>query len=302
MNSLSLPTDYTALDRAKLADGTRRHYKAAIALLIASNIDPTDHTQLTNYANTLPASGKANLKAALSIMTRDYINKAKTSNAPIETIQRFLWLMETINDVIEIHDPTTQRTPHWLSQSQVDTITSAALANSRRDYIVLAVLLGAGLRREELETLTFDALSQIPHRGAMKDVLTVIGKGDKKRVIPIPALLASHLREWKAATGGGRIARKVSKSGKIGDSLSAVGIFTIVRKYGALISIDDLDPHDLRRSYGRIMYEATKDIVLVKNLLGHSSVRTTQKYIGLHINLDIAEDVFPIREMKVSGD
>jgi site-specific recombinase XerC len=50
------------------------------------------------------------------------------------------------------------------------------------------------------------------------------------------------------------------------------------------------------------MYEATKDIVLVKNLLGHSSVRTTQKYIGLHINLDIAEDVFPIREMKVSGD
>ena len=92
------------------------------------------------------------------------------------------------------------------------------------------------------------------------------------------------------------------KSGKIGDSLSAVGIFTVVRKYGALIGIDDLDPHDLRRSYGRIMYEATKDIVLVKNLLGHSSVRTTQKYIGLHINLDIAEDVFPIREMKVSGD
>jgi integrase len=299
-NTLSLPIDYSALDRADLAPGTLRHYKAAIALLIASNINPMDYTELATYAASLPSSGRSNLKAALAILTRDYINQAKMSNAPVETIQRFLWAMEAMNDSITVSQPDSERTPHWLSQEQVDTITSAALAHSMRDYIVLAILLGAGLRREELEELTFDSLSQIPHKGKMKDVLTIRGKGDKKRVIPISPLLASHLREWRTATGGGRIARKMSKGGKIGSSLSAFGIFTLVRKYGAILGIPDLDPHDCRRTYGRLMYEGTDDIVLVQNLLGHASVKTTQKYIGYDLNLDV--DVFPVGGLMVSGD
>jgi integrase/recombinase XerD len=206
-----------------------------------------------------------------------------------------------MSDAIKIEKPTTERTPHWLSQEQVDTITSQAILTSMRDYIVLAVLLGAGLRREELEELTFDALSQVPYENRMVDILTIIGKGDKKRIIPISPLLASHLREWKAVTGGGRVARKMNKGGKVGKSLSAMGIFLLVRKYGLLVGIDDLDPHDCRRSYGRIMYYSNKrDIVLVKNLLGHENVRTTEKYIGLDLNLNI--DVFPVGGLQVAGD
>jgi site-specific recombinase XerC len=285
--------DYTALDRADLAHGTLRHYRAAIALLIASNVNPFDYTQLANYAASLPHSGRSNLKAALNIVSRDYVNRAKTSNAPVETIQRFLWLIEAMNDAIVISQPTTERTPHWLSRQQVDQIMSLSLSTSMRDYIVMAVLLGAGLRREELETLTFDALRQIPSQGQMRDVLIVHGKGDKQRVVRISSLLAGYLRQWQAVAGDGRVARRVSKSGKVGDSLSAFGIFTTVRRYGALIGIPDLDPHDARRSYGRLLYEATGDIMLVMNLLGHSSVRTTQRYIGLDLKLDIDEDAFP---------
>jgi site-specific recombinase XerC len=302
MNSLTAPEfDYSALDRANLAHGTRRHYKTAIAMMFSAGVDPFNYSELVEYAASLKPSGRSSLKAALNIISRDYVNKAKTSNAPVETIQRFLWLIEAMNEAITANQPDSERTPHWLSQEQVNQITSLALSNSMRDYIVLSVLLGAGLRREELETLTFAALSQIPRNGKMVDVLTLRGKGDKKRTIQISALLASRLYEWRAITGGGKVARKISKSGTIGESLSAFGIFGIVRKYGALIGISDLDPHDLRRSYGRLMYEATGDIVLVMNLLGHANVKTTQRYIGLDIKLDIAEHAFPIG-YAVTGD
>lgn len=289
MNAITKHFDLSPLDRADLAPGTLRHYKAAILLMLAANVNPQDHEQLAEYASTLPASGKANLKAAIGILTRDMVNKAKMSNAPVETIQRFLWMLEAINNTITVKQTSAERTPHWLSQKQVDTLLELSTG---RDNIVLSVLLGAGLRREELEKLTFEALSQIPYNGTMKDVLTVTGKGDKKRVVPISQTLADKLRSWKRETKGGRIARRLSKAGKIGKSLSAYGIFTIVRKYGLLLGIDNLDPHDLRRTYGRLMYEATGDIVLVQNLLGHSDPRTTLKYIGYTLNLDV--DTFPI--------
>jgi integrase len=300
MNTLSNYTDLSPLDRADLAPGTLRHYKAAILLMLSSNIDPTDHDELITYASTLSPSGRSNLKAAIAIMTRDLINKAKLSGAPVETIQRFLWIMEAMQDTIRVHQPDSMRSPHWLAQSQVDAITSAALSNSLRDYIVMGLLLGAGLRREELEELTFDALSQIPHKGQVKDIITLRGKGDTVRTVYISPILADHLREWKSICKGGRIARRMHKGGKVGDSLSAYRIFVMVRQYGQTIGIPDLDPHDCRRSYGRLLYEATNNIVMVQQLLGHRNVKTTQTYIGLNINLDIPADAFPVG--RVSGD
>lgn len=300
MNSLALPLDLSALDRKQLASGTLRHYQAAVMLMLAAGVDPFNRDQLVNYANTLPHSGKANLKAALSIMLDDYVLEAKTSGKPVEDIQRFLWVVDVLKETLHVKAAKRERTPHWLSQEQVNTITAAAYSNSMRDYIIIAVLLGAGLRREELETLTFDALSQRPIRGKMKDILTVTGKGDKTRDIPIDPMLAKHLREWKSETKGGRVARRVYKGGKVGKSLDASRIFIMVRKYGQLLGFDDLAPHDLRRTYGRLMYEATNNIVLVQQLLGHADTKTTLRYIGYDVELDV--DFSPVGGLQVAGD
>jgi len=296
--SLALPAfDYSALDRADLAAGTRRHYKAAIALLLAAQIDPFDYSALANYAFSLPSSGRSNLKAALAIITRDYVNRAKAGASlhNHEAVQAFLWKVEAMNAAITVSQPDAERQPHWLSQDQVNNLL--ALTRSSRDYIVLAVLLGAGLRREELENLTFGALAKIPYNGKLCETLAVRGKGDKTRTVPISALLASRIRAWQAETHSApedRVARRISKAGKPGESLSAYGIFRIVRKYGLLLGIPDLDPHDCRRSYGRLLYEATHDIMLVKDVLGHQSVATTQIYIGLQLRLGLPENAFPV--------
>lgn len=90
------------------------------------------------------------------------------------------------------------------------------------------------------------------------------------------------------------------KGGKVGETLGTTAIFQMVRRYGKLVGIEDLDPHDCRRSYGRLLYEATNNIVLVQQVLGHANVKTTQTYIGLNINLDIADSAFPVG--KVAGD
>lgn len=306
------PFDYSAIDRADLAPSTRIKYKAAIALLVASNIDPFNYIALQEYAAAIPSSGRSFLKAALKVITAEYVNQIKASATPenIHAVQAFLYRIEAMNEAIPIHEPKGVKAHTWLSQEQVDQITALALETSFRDYIVIATLLGAGIRREEMEELTFDCLKRIPVNGVMKDVLQITGKGDKSRVILISSLLASRLREWLADIGPGRVARSINKGGKVGESLSAVGIFDIVRRYGAMIGIPELDPHDCRRSYGRIIYELTHDIKLVRDLLGHKDVKTTIRYIGLDLNLEVDASNFVIRPsgkvafegMKISGD
>ena len=166
--------------------------------------------------------------------------------------------------------------------------------------MIIGVLLGTGLRCEELSNLTFDDVSQIPYGKTVKDVITIRGKGDKKRTIPMDPVLAKHIREWKMRVKSGRVARRMLKGKKIGKSITPRRISDIVREYGYILGIEDLAPHDLRRTYGRIMYYANnRDIVLVKNLLGHKNTRTTEGYIGVDLNLDI--DVFPVGGLQVVG-
>jgi integrase len=147
--------------------------------------------------------------------------------------------------------------------------------------------------------LTFDALKQQPTKsGKMRDVLEVKGKGAKDRVIPINKTLADRLRAWQPVAGGGLVARSLGRKKELGESLSAVAVFYLVRKYGEAIGIPDLDPHDLRRTYAQLGYDAGVPITQIKELLGHASVATTQRYLNLALDLETtASDFIPL-----SGD
>lgn len=67
----------------------------------------------------------------------------------------------------------------------------------RRDRVVLALLVGAGLRREELVSVRCEDLVDLPAKnGKVRWVLQINGKGDKNRVLPISGVLAGRVREW----------------------------------------------------------------------------------------------------------
>lgn len=110
------------------------------------------------------------------------------------------------------------------------TPPGGVMLEGKRDWIILGLLLGAGLQRAELITITFDALKQQQTKdGKTRDVLQVTGYGAKDRVVLIFPLLAERLREWKAIVGGGNIARSYQNK-KLGASISSVAVQQIVRK------------------------------------------------------------------------
>jgi len=306
MNSLTTysPTlDYSAIAHADLQPSTKVKYQRAIDLMVQSRVDPFDFPALQAYADALSSSARSFLKAALKVMTDGELTRIKAQATPenISAIQALVARLEAMDETIQTHKQAGTKTHTWLSREQVEEITSLpdlSTPRGQRDYVVLAVLLGAGLRREELTSLKFSDLLQQPTKSGMRDVLSVLGKGDKRRTIPISPKLAKHLRDWHKLAGGGYVVRAINKSGTINGSLSAIGIHNIVRQYGAMIGIPELDSHDLRRTYAMIGYMSGVPLTQISVLLGHADVKTTQRYLRLEIDLEQSISDF----IPLSGD
>lgn len=308
MNSLIVPSsptiDFSAIERADLQPSTRDKYTRAIDNMMQSGVDPFDFPALSAYADSLSQSSRGFLKAALKIMTDGELTRIQAQATPdnINAIQALVARLEALAKAIPIHDEKGTKTHIWLSRQQVEQITSLPdLATTRglRDYIVLATLLGAGIRREEMTSLTFSDLLQQPTGGGMRDVLRIQhGKGDKRRTIPISARLARHLKEWHRLAGDGFVARAVNKAGKINGSLSTQAVYDIVAKYGAMIGVPELQPHDCRRTFARLGYDAGVRIEQISLTLGHEDIETTMDYLGIDLDL-----VSPISDfIPLSGD
>lgn|SRR3990167_7914637 len=290
----SRQTVYGPIDRADLAETTKRQYRRALQLMQEAQVNPFDYDALGKYASELPTSGRAFLKSALRLMLSDLLIRAQAGAtvANLNKVQVLYHRVQAMNEAIATHQPDAQRTPHWLTQAEVNEITTLAHQASMRDYIVFALLFNGLLRRDELSKLTYDNLTQIEGH----DVIVLRGKGDKKRIVPLPDNIVQSLKEWKNTTGDGRIARAINRHGTIMPSLSPSGIYDIVRKYGAMIGIPDLEPHDCRRTGARIMYNATKDILKVQRILGHSDSRTSLIYIGVQLDtspVSVVQEVNP---------
>jgi integrase len=87
----------------------------------------------------------------------------------------------------------------WLSPVHVEVLTASCGPDlqGRRDWIILGLLLGSGLRREEQAELKFSSLKQQPTKRRARTVIDVTGKGGKSRVIPLSKLLSERLSEWR---------------------------------------------------------------------------------------------------------
>jgi site-specific recombinase XerC len=293
-NQISVQFDYSAIDNSQLADSTKYKYQREIEKYLDTGHKLSDTAALEEYARTLNSSSRSFLKAAIRIISQGYERKLKSSATPdnIQEVQAGLLRLEAIQDTIKVKTHNGEKVHTWLSNAQVRKLilTCGADLPGTRDWIVLALLVGAGLRRDELVNLEFDAIKEVPingnGNGSTRFVLEVKGKGEKDRPIPINRTLAERLLDWHTVVGDGLIARSLGMKQVIGDSLSAVAVFHIVRKHGAMIGIDKLDPHDLRRTYAQLGYDAGVPITQISRLLGHSNVGVTQKYLNLELDYE----------------
>lgn len=274
----------------KLQPTTKAQYTKAIRGYLATGGSLSDAQALGAYAQGLPKSSRGFLKAAVKLWGSDLALRAKAGATPenIAAIQATVFRIEALNEAIQVEASKGQKAHTWLSQAEVKRLMESCNGEAlqcKRDRIVLGLLAGAGLRREELTGLSFDDIILQPVAGKFRTVLNVRGKGAKDRAIPINDRLAAALDEWGAIAGPGLVARSLSKGGRLGQSLSAVGIFQIVNRAGAAIGKPGLAPHDLRRSFAQLGYEAGIPITQISKLLGHANVATTQRYLNLDLDL-----------------
>lgn len=176
--------------------------------------------------------------------------------------------VDTMNGVLAIR-PAKQagiRSGQWLGIEQARKMVE--LAVGFRDRALLATLIGCGLRRQEASALGWrDVANQ--GRPIIRDIR---GKGGRVRSVPIPKWAMVALNNWRPYAPAVRVF-----------GISGDRIWAIVKEYGDAIGFGDLAPHDLRRTCGKLMLEGGASVEQISQTLGHASIATTQRYLGLQL-------------------
>ena len=163
-----------------------------------------------------------------------------------------------------------------------------------RDRAILGLLIGCGLRRDELVNLTFEHVQQREDRWVIVDI---VGKGRRVRTVPVPGWAKLLIDRWAAAAGlsSGLVCRRFRKGGwlvyDVGDDgharpagMSADAIADVVSIYARPLGWD-ISPHDLRRTFAKLARSGQAPLEQIQLALGHQNIQTTQRYLGSELDL-----------------
>jgi len=196
----------------------------------------------------------------------------------------------SLTDIPNIRQKGT-RQGNWLTREQAKdllTVPDRATLKGKRDYVILALLVGCALRRNELAELDVETIQQREGRWVLADLE---GKGRRIRTVAIPIWVKKGVDVWMTAAEikDGRLLRSVSKSGKVNrDTLSDWAVWSIVEHSSKQIGIEYFGAHDLRRTCAKLCRKNGGDLEQIKFLLGHSSIQTTERYLGSDQEIAVA--------------
>ena len=237
-----------------------------------------------------------NLKNVNSDNIKEFIHEtnltgisARTQSRIISGIRAFFkyLIVEdyiSINPIELVESPRLGiKLPDTLSIKEIDKlISSIDLSHPQgiRNKAILEVLYSCGLRVSELINLR---LSQV----RLKEYyIKVIGKGNKERLAPIGGKAISSLEIYLKNIRNTQIAKKGSEDiiflNRRGEKLSRVMIFTIIKDTARKIGLKkNISPHTFRHSFATHLVEGGADLRSVQEMLGHSSINTTEIYTHL---------------------
>lgn len=195
--------------------------------------------------------------------------------------------------IFSIRSPkSTPKLGRWLTIGGVQQLLSLPSKYTLlgcRDSAMFALLLGCGLRSCEAITVTWDEYREVNGRPCLVDIT---GKGLKCRTVPVPAWASAKLEEWKVKLLGagltltGPILRSVQGfKNPLQTPLRSGACGFILSPYSRAMGIA-FTPHDLRRTLAQLMRKAGVPIEQIGMTLGHSSVVTTERYLGTAIVLE----------------
>lgn len=251
----------------------------------ATDLDDVDLARLRAWLGTLAAGG-----AARSTLSR--------RSASVRTF--FAWARRAglvdVDPALRLASPKRQRTlPDVLTKDGASAMLDVAAVAADdadpihvRDRAVLELLYATGIRVGELTGLDIDDVDR------ERRVVRVLGKGRKERMVPFGQPADQALEEW-LQHGRPAVVRPDSGPalflGRRGRRIDPRQVRTAVHTLLAHVpDAPDLGPHGLRHSAATHLLEGGADLRLVQELLGHSSLATTQIYT--HVSLDRLRDSY----------
>lgn len=194
------------------------------------------------------------------------------------------------------------RSGSWLTKREAQDLINApdiSTLKGLRDRAILAVQVGAGLRRSEVASLTFEHIQQREGRWVIVDL---IGKRRHMRTVPIPSWCKVALDEWATAAGisSGHVFRQLDRGGHLaGGKVTAQLVYRVVAEYASKTNLDAA-AHDLRRTFAKLAHKGGAGVDQIQLTLGHASLKTTERYLG--IEQDLANAPCDKLGLDLSGD
>lgn len=181
-----------------------------------------------------------------------------------------------------------RRLPKTLTERDIIALLDTPGVDSLRglrDRAMLALMYACGLRVSEIVDL------QVGDLDVQRGILAVLGKGQKRRLVPIADLALERLSEYlKAAEISAHPKYKAPAKPYLfpsprGGGLTRQGFWKIVRNYAAAAGIrGNIHPHRLRHSFATHLLHGGADLRSVQTLLGHADISTTEIYT--HVTRD----------------
>lgn len=225
-----------------------------------------------------------------ALLLRKYLAKRRSESVSVRTLAGFISALSGFQKFLQQEKryapfhcrlsklKYSEKIPDFLSQKETEEMLTLFERDNFfgwRDYLMVSLFYLSGIRRAELASLRLADLDR------NKSTLNVIGKGNKQRFVPFGATLRKELEQYLEIRT--QFAERFKRDrdflflNHMGGPLSVRSVDRIVTKYCARLG-KRVTPHMLRHSFATHMLENGADILAIKEILGHSSLATTQKY------------------------
>lgn len=231
----------------------------------------------------------------------------RTNQRRLVALRRYYeWLLKNkyvkYNPFISIKAPKSDETlPNFLYEDEVnDLIESNAKREdflAKRDHSIILLLYTSGIRVSELVGLKLQDIN------TRSRTIRIIGKGRKERVVPFSTLAMQSLNDYLNNCRNEIIKRnQISAPTNMlflnskGGHLTIRGVQYILKEIENKIGVSlDLHPHKMRHTFATHLLEKGADLRTIQEILGHTSLETTQVYTHITTSkmIETYEKVFP---------
>ncbi len=264
-----------------------------------------DLEEFFRFVNVKPEDVEiADVRGIIAVQMKSGLNKTTVSRrlASVRSFFKFLYRegYKKLNPAKLVPNPKTPKLlPKFLSVDDTFLLVEKPEGHgllSARDRAILELLYSSGLRVSELSRLDVEDIN------TKEGLLKVKGKGKKERIVPVGSKALDAIKSYSVEKIPLRKKDKALFLNRTGSRLTDRGIRRIVVKYARMVGISGrIGPHALRHTFASHLLQGGADLRVIQELLGHSSLSTTQKYTHLDVThlIDVYDNAHPFAKEKV---